>query len=67
MGIILEDINRHNLYITENTDFTYQESTMVSNSGKSTIDLTLTRGLKNVKVANGYGEFNLIGYGKFIH
>ena len=67
MGIILEDINRHNLYITENTDFTYQESTMVSNSGKSTIDLTLTRGLKNVKVAKGYGEFNLIGYGKFIH
>ena len=67
MGLILEDINRHSLYITENTDFTYQQSTMVSNSGKSTIDLTLTRGLKNVKVVNGYGEFNLIGYGKFIH
>ena len=50
MGIILEDINRHNLYITENTDFTYQESTMVSNSGKSTIDLTLTRRPKNIKV-----------------
>ena len=50
MGLILEDINRHSLYITENTDFTYQQSTMVSNSGKSTIDLTLTRGLKNIKV-----------------
>ena len=33
MGLILEDIiNRHGLYITTNTDFTYQQSTMVSNS-----------------------------------
>ena len=68
MGLLLEDIiNRHGLYIKTNTGFTYQQSTMVSNSGKSTIDLTLTRGLKNVKVVNGYGKFNLIGYGKFIH
>ena len=51
MGLIPEDIvNRHDLYITTNTDFTYTQSTMVSNSGKSTIDLTLTRGLKNIKV-----------------
>ena len=41
MGLILEDIiNQHGLYITTNTDFTYQQSTKVSNSGKSTIDLT---------------------------
>ena len=51
MGLILEDIiNQHGLYITTNTDFTYQQSTMVSNSGKSTIELTLTCGLKNIKV-----------------
>ena len=51
MGLILEDIiNRHGLYITTNTGFTSQKSTMVNNSGKSTIDLTLTRGLKNIKV-----------------
>ena len=68
MGLLLDDIiNQHGLYIKTNTGFTYQQSTMVSNSDKSTIDLTLTRGLKNVKVVNGYGEFNLIGYGKFIH
>ena len=51
MGLILEDIiNQHGLYITTNTDFTYQQSTIVSNSGKSTIELTLTCGLKNIKV-----------------
>ena len=50
MGLILEDIiNCHGLSMT-NTDFTYQQSTMVSNSDKSTIDLTLTHGLKNIKV-----------------
>ena len=38
MGLILEDIiNQHGLYIKANTDFTYQQPTMVSNSGKSTI------------------------------
>ena len=53
MGLILEDIiNRHGLYITTNPDFTYQQSTMVGNSGKSTIDLTLIRGLKNIKSSN---------------
>ena len=50
MGLILEDIiNCHGLYMT-NTDFTYQQSTMVSNSDKSTTDLTLTHGLKNIKI-----------------
>ena len=59
MGLILEDIiNQHGLYITTNTDFTYQQSTMVSNSGKSTIDLTLTCGLKNIKVVTK--DFTLI-------
>ena len=30
MGLILEDIiNRHGFYIATNTDFTYQQSTMV--------------------------------------
>ena len=42
MGLIIVDIiNRHGLYIKKNTDFTYQQSTMVRKSGKSTIDLTL--------------------------
>ena len=51
MGLILEDIiNQHGLNITTNTDFTYQQSTMVSNSGKSTVELTLNCGLKNIKV-----------------
>ena len=36
MGLILEDIiNRHRLYITANTDFTYQQSTMVSTVAKA--------------------------------
>ena len=49
MGLILENIiNQHGLYITTNTDFTYQQSTKVSNSDKSTIDLT--HRLKNIKV-----------------
>ena len=43
-------INCHDLYIATSTDFTYQQSTIVSNSGKITIDLTLTHGLKNTKV-----------------
>ena len=52
MGQVLEDIiNRHGLYIATDLDFTYQQSVQVSNSGKSTIDLTLSRGLQNVKVA----------------
>ena len=51
MGLILEEIiNRHGFYIITTTDITYQQSVMASKSGKSTIDLTLTRGLKNIKV-----------------
>ena len=51
MGLILEKIiNRHGFYIITTTDITYQQSVMASKSGKSTIDLTLTRGLKNIKV-----------------
>ena len=59
MGPILEEIiNRHGLYITINAHFTYQQSAMVSNIGKSTIELILTRGLKNMKVVTK--EFTLI-------
>ena len=43
-------INCHDLYIATSTDFTYQKSTIVSNSGKITTDLILTHGLKNTKV-----------------
>ena len=51
VGLICEDIiNCHGLYIATNTDFTYQQSTMVSSSGKSTNNVTLTHGLKNIKV-----------------
>ena len=51
MGLIFEDIiNHHGLHITANTGFTYHQSTIVSDSGKSTIDLTLTCGLKNIKL-----------------
>ena len=58
MGLILEDIlNYHGFYVTTNTDFTYQQSTMVSNSGKNTADLTLTCGLKNKVVTK---DFTLI-------
>ena len=59
MGLILEDIiNRHGLCFATITDFTYQQSTMVSNSGKDTIELTLTCGLKNIKVVTK--DFTLI-------
>ena len=59
IGLILEDIiNRVGLYITTNTDPTYQQSTMVTNSGNRTIDLTLTGGLKNIKVVTK--DFTLI-------
>ena len=58
-SLILEGIiNCDGLYMATNTDFTYQQSTMVSNSGRSTIDLTLTHGLKNIKVATK--KFTLI-------
>ena len=59
MGLIIEDfINHHGLYIATNTDFTYQQSTVVRKSGKSTIDITLNRGLKNIKVVTK--DFTLI-------
>ena len=48
MGKTLEDIiNRHGLNIATDAPYTFKRR---DNSGKSTIDLTLTRGLKNVKV-----------------
>ena len=59
MGKLLEDIiNHHNLFIATDADFTYQQSAFISNSGKSTIDLTFTRGLANVKIA--IKDFDLI-------
>ena len=49
MGKTLENIiNRHSLNIA--TDAPLYTFKRCDNSGKSTIDLTLTRGLKNVKV-----------------
>ena len=56
MSLILEDMILWPLH--HNNDFTYQQSTMVSNSGKSTIDLTLTHGFKNIKVITK--DFTLI-------
>ena len=47
MGKTLEDINIHSLSIATDAPYTFKRC---DNSGKSTIDLTLTRGLKNVKV-----------------
>ena len=59
MGKLLEDIiNRHNLFIATDADFTYQQSASINKSGKSTIDLTLTRGLANVKITTK--DFDLI-------
>ena len=50
-GKLLEDIiNHHNLFIAADADFTYQQSASINKSGKSTIDLTLTHGLANVKI-----------------
>ena len=47
MGKTLEDItNRHSLNIATDAPYTFKQH----NSGKSTIDLTLTKGLKDVKV-----------------
>ena len=58
LGLIFEDIiNHHGLHIIANTGFTYHQSTIVSDSGKSTIDLTLTCGLKNIKLEKN--EFDL--------
>ena len=47
MGKTLEDIiNRHGLNIATDASYIFKRR---DNSGKSTKDLTLTRGLKNVK------------------
>ena len=52
MGKLLEDIiNHHNLFIVTDAEFTYQQSASINKSGKSTIDLTLIRGLANVRIA----------------
>ena len=59
MGKLLEDIiNRHNLFIATDADSTYQQSVSINNGGKSTIDLSLTRGLANVKITTK--NFDLI-------
>ena len=51
LGIILEDIiQHHGLYIATNVDHTYHHSPLCDTSGKSTIDLTLTRGIRNVNI-----------------
>ena len=41
---------RHGLYVATNTDHTYHHSINSDNSGKSTIDLTLTRGINNIHI-----------------
>ena len=59
MGKLLEYIiNRHNLFLATDADFTYQQSASINKSGKSTDDLTLTCGLANVKITTK--DFDLI-------
>ena len=59
MGKLLEDIiNRHNLFIATDADFTHHQSASINKSGKSTIDLTLARGLANVEITTK--DFDLI-------
>ena len=49
--LVLEDIIlRHGLYVTTNTDHRYYHSPSCENSGKSTIGLNLTRGIKNISI-----------------
>ena len=51
MGTVLEDIiQRHSLYIETNVDHTYQQTLQSECTGKSTIDLTLSRGINNMSV-----------------
>ena len=51
MGIALEElIQRHSFYVAIDLDHTYQHSPNCHNSGKSTIDLTLFRGINNLTV-----------------
>ena len=50
MGIALEElVQRHSFYVATDLDHTYQDSPNCHNSGKSTIDLTLFRGINNLK------------------
>ena len=51
MGNLLEDIiNEHNLFRLTDVDHTYHHSDLNENAGKSTIDLTLVRGLSNLHI-----------------
>ena len=51
MGNILEDIvNEYNLFFLTGVDHTYHHSDLNENAGKSTIDLTLVRGLSNLHI-----------------
>ena len=51
MGNLLENIiNEHNLFRLTDVDQTYHHSDLNENTGKSTIDLTLVRGLSNLHI-----------------
>ena len=51
MGIALgELVQRHSFYVATDLDYTYQHSPNCHNSGKSTIDLPLFRGINNLIV-----------------
>ena len=51
IGNILEDIiNKHNLFLLTDVDQTYHHPDLNENAGKSTIDLTLVRGLSNLHI-----------------
>ena len=51
LDTILEDIIQwHSLYIATDVDHTYHHLTSCEQSGKSTIDLTLTRGIQNINI-----------------
>ena len=59
MGNICENIiNQHNLFLLTDVDHTYHHSDLNENAGKSTIDLTLVRGLSNLHIRTR--EFDLI-------
>ena len=66
MGNILEDtINQHNLFLLTYVDQNCNHSDLNENSGKSTIDLTLVRGLSNLHIRTRtfdhmrYGHWNI--------
>ena len=50
MGNILDIINEHNLFLLTDVDHTYHHSDLNKNAGKSTIDLSLVRGLSNLHI-----------------